>query len=195
MKKLFLIIILQLFIVQAFAQDIKLVPQKHSVQVGLGIGDIFSTFFERRITERDIDYYKRQVKSSKIFFTSYSYRAKKWLALETRLSYKFSRTDYNNIYTLDPYSHNNEHQLYLGVIGKFKWLNTKIVSLYSSVGLCYLYKIDKDFSNGATEVAKTIEVLPHITYIGISVGRRVYGFSEFGIQPSGILSFGIGYRF
>lgn len=126
---------------------------------------------------------------------SYAYRFKKWFALEVRASYSGSYEKYYDLYT-DRYllSDKSSYLLFMP-IARFHWVNTPMVSLYSSVGAGVTFSWRKN-ANG-TEGSWYRRVFPavHFSPIGISVGRRLFGFAEFGASMAGVFQVGMGYKF
>lgn len=74
---------------------------------------------------------------------------------------------------------------------RFAWVRRNIVQLYSGIGMGVQFAFwDND---NIKEVGYDIAF--DVTYIGISVGRKFFGYLDFGPSSRGILSFGFGYRF
>ncbi len=116
---------------------------------------------------------------------------KKWLSLNVSLNF-------NNIskYAFDGYSFDKflkSSHTYITILPavKFTYLTRPIVRLYSSVGLGLTCVAGKDDSMDM-RAYPNIQVVP----FGISLGKKVYGFAEFG---TGMLYMGgrvgIGYKF
>lgn len=118
------------------------------------------------------------------FTVSHNYFSKKWLSFNTRLTYSAA---YNYVYTgVD------SHVDYLDVspavsiteMIQFTYLNREKVRLYSSLG-------------GGVSVYKG-GILPSLqfTFFGVSFGKKVFGFVEYGSGTTYlVLNGGIGYRF
>lgn len=76
-------------------------------------------------------------------------------------------------------------------IVRFAWVRRDIVQLYSGLGLGVA--LAHYHNNGYTSWAAN---LAHdITLIGISVGRKFFGYCDLGFGTRGIVSAGIGWRF
>ena len=74
---------------------------------------------------------------------------------------------------------------------RFAWLRRGVVQLYSGVGLglCVAHYHDHGYVSWDSSLAYDV------TFIGISVGRKVFGYCDLGAGSRGVLSLGIGYRF
>ena len=74
---------------------------------------------------------------------------------------------------------------------RFAWLRKGVVQLYSGVGLGI------NFARAEEPKRKYYEaVIAHdLTFLGISVGRNLFGYVDVGVGQRGIVSMGIGYRF
>jgi hypothetical protein len=79
-------------------------------------------------------------------------------------------------------------------IARFTWLRRGIVELYSSLGATAGIEHWVHYLNGKQHTYR-----PYLSYdikpIGISVGRRWYGFMEAGYGARGIVNIGVGHRF
>ena len=80
---------------------------------------------------------------------------------------------------------------------RFSYLNRRNVRLYSSVGIGYGLCLErtKDSNGALTQSYKSAFVPVQFTPIGVSVGRRLYGFAELTVGSMANLSAGIGFRF
>lgn len=74
---------------------------------------------------------------------------------------------------------------------RFAWLRKGVVQLYSGLGLGF------NFARAEEPKQKYYEaVVAHdVTFLGISVGRNLFGYVDVGVGQRGIVSMGIGYRF
>jgi hypothetical protein len=79
-------------------------------------------------------------------------------------------------------------------IARFTWLRRGTVELYSSLGATAGIEHWVHYLNGKHHTYR-----PYLSYdikpIGISVGRRWYGFMEAGYGARGIVNIGVGHRF
>lgn len=87
----------------------------------------------------------------------------------------------------------NFHGITIMPIVRFAWLNRGIVQLYSGVGLGPMVSIyeSKLYSKPATRWGCNYDV----TFIGITVGSKWFGYLDVGVGGRGIVSAGLGYRF
>ena len=74
---------------------------------------------------------------------------------------------------------------------RFAWVRKGVVQLYSGVGLGI------NFARAEEPKRKYYEaVIAHdLMFLGISVGRNLFGYVDVGVGQRGIVSMGIGYRF
>ncbi len=76
------------------------------------------------------------------------------------------------------------------------WLNGKLYSLYSVVGLGLGVEHDHNCDKkGKNDTYNDLLVPGQFTPFGITVGRRLFGFAEVGVGAQGCLICGIGYKF
>ena len=75
---------------------------------------------------------------------------------------------------------------------RFAWLNRGIVQLYSGVGLGATYEF---YENTLTTEIQSFGVAYDVTFFGITVGRKWFGYLDIGAGNRGVISAGIGYRF
>ena len=71
---------------------------------------------------------------------------------------------------------------------RFSWLHRNYVSMYSSLGVGVTYHSS---TSGYSEALPIVDV----TWVGLQVGRQVYGFAELGGFIGGCFRGGIGVRF
>lgn len=78
---------------------------------------------------------------------------------------------------------------------RFAWLRRGIVQLYSGVGLGIGLAVEESnpLPTCTTRVSPTVAY--DLTFVGIAVGRKVFGYIDFGIGTRGAVSAGIGCRF
>lgn len=158
------------------------------------IGDSYSEYF--------YDYPDRG------FFFDVNYGYRMWEYLEVVGSFSASIVEPIYTYTVDDVT--NHKELYSESAGgsvyfltlsvRYSWLNTKWVSLYSSLGVGAMYAPQwvTYYASGKTDNRGDV-FLPHIEImpIGIRVGRKFFGYFEpFGLSiRTTLLSVGLGYRF
>lgn len=105
--------------------------------------------------------------------------------------------NYDNIKDIDSGIRYTDYNHYIGFMPtvRLHWFNSRWVELYSAggigVGVDY-YKSNKP--NDSYHDA-AFNLRGQITPFGITVGRRLFGFAEFGYGAQGIIVGGIGYKF
>ena len=70
---------------------------------------------------------------------------------------------------------------------RFEYLRRDVVQLYSGIGVGATERHDESY----------VVALPMIdvTYLGVTVGRNIYGFAELGGGINGCIRVGMGYKF
>ena len=74
---------------------------------------------------------------------------------------------------------------------RFAWVRRDIVQLYSGLGVGIQFAVYDEYETKQTGLDCAFDV----TFIGISVGRKFFGYFDIGQGSRGILSVGVGYRF
>lgn len=74
---------------------------------------------------------------------------------------------------------------------RFAWVRRGIVQLYSGLGLGLAMVSKEDLHSDTLELNISYDV----TFIGLSVGRNLFGYIDLGAGYRGVVSAGIGYRF
>lgn len=117
----------------------------------------------------------------------YLYTVKPWLSLGAKCNFGACRRNKYNGETYEITAHHRAYNAAAIFNIHFGWLRRDIVELYSSIGVGIATRIERH--NGL--------VVPMFdaTFIGLSVGRKVYGFVELGGGISGAARAGIGVRF
>lgn len=150
------------------------------------------------------DTYSSGIITTPTFSVSYKYRFAKWFWFGGTISYTgFYKSTYDRItdIKLSTYS---SHYLVIMPEVRFSWLNRKIVTMYSGIGIGAGIVIDATHNTVIAYPNKVLAgnwteayVLPtgHVTLVGIHVGRKWYGFAEIGMGCKGILQVGFGYNF
>lgn len=157
--------------------------------------EFFGCCFSDSPNNRYNEYYSKEIVYTPAFTVSYSHRMRRWFSWEINFTYISSYEKYYDIYT-DKIIFTDVVNSYLFTPqAKFRWVTTKYVQCYSAIGLgvgFYTWK-NKEGRNGYNESDARISL--DLNYFGISVGRKLFGFTELGIGTNGILRAGIGYRF
>lgn len=87
----------------------------------------------------------------------------------------------------------NYHSLSIMPVVRFGWLNRDIVQLYSGFGVGPMVAIAEQSLEASPAVR--LGVAFDVTFIGIAVGRKWFGYFDIGAGVRGTLSAGFGYRF
>lgn len=83
------------------------------------------------------------------------------------------------------------HHVAIMAIGRFAWLHHGIVQLYSSFALGVGIEMSESYDGRALNYAYcAFDIKP----LGISVGRRWFGYAEVGYGSRGVFNIGFGYR-
>ena len=166
---------------------------RHEIRLSIG------AYPQRVEPETDYYWYRESFASSKyysgptytagIYGLEYYYRcSRRW---DIGLHFSWAREYYSLYSNIDGSRlkrHDTDYFSFTPTV-RFQWKRGKTVHIYSAVGL------------GVTLTAesgrKGVEDNPavQITPIGVSAGRRLFGFAELGFGAHGVFICGIGYRF
>lgn len=124
-----------------------------------------------------------------------SYNILRWVSIGATFTYNGdSQKTYSRI-TQKEIGQNNTHNFMLVPMVRFNYLNKPIIRLYSQIGLGIgLERVNRQYSN-ESEITNDFYLTGQITFFGISVGRKLFGFAEFGYGAQGLLLGGVGYKF
>jgi hypothetical protein len=122
---------------------------------------------------------------------SYSYQLKSWLSLGAAITYSVLDKTYKNQLTDEMQFKKRRQFLAFTPSVRFDWYRMKYVRVYSGVGLGVAYYKKKDSFEEKNSCYGSVD----ITYLGMSVGRKWYGFGEMSIGTNGFFKIGVGYRF
>ena len=136
--------------------------------------------------------YKGDEVSPGAFSLSYMYGIKKWLWLGVSATYT---SFYQKVYD---FSHqkvatNSGHKMAIVPTIRFMYVNKESFNLYSAFGIGASFGLynDKEMDIHNFNMHPVIQ----FTGIGVSVGKSLRGFAEFGCGPRGIFNCGVQYRF
>lgn len=168
---------------------------KQEINVGMGLFPARAVGPDNEPFEftDDNKYYTADEKYSPSGFVQYMYHLKKWIAIGSYIGYyHYSQDMYHNPNN-EFYSRCRSDHFFILPTVRFTYYHSAIVRLYSeaSVGVSIYNK--KDF--GKTKYKIGCESTGQINFIGISVGKKLYGFTTIGIGEIGVINGGIGYRF
>lgn len=96
--------------------------------------------------------------------------------------------DYSAYKRVDTYSYNSYSLL---PVVRFAWLRRGIVQLYSGLG----FGLSVAHFDRPTSVGVDVNAAFDVTFIGISVGRNLFGYFDISGGSRGAISLGVGYRF
>jgi len=176
---------------------------RHSLQVGGGFLDLvlaaaLDLFYDEGVTYD----YKYPTLSNKLaegryYWTDerlvssltldYGYRVKRWLALGVKGAVGFKTQARRHVGTNKLLYRDSRVVASLIFNMRFDWLHRRNVMMYSSFGVGAMSIFD--FDN------PMIIPMFDATFVGITLGRKFYGFAEVGCGASGSLRAGIGCRF
>lgn len=127
---------------------------------------------------------------------SYHYSPLRWLAVGAYVTFaNVHQRSYNRLTGEAGPRYADNHLLFTPTL-RFQYLNRPLVRLYSQIGAGIGRMRSKSTSLTGDRYTYTERyVTIHTTILGISVGRRLYGFAEFGASSIGCMNAGIGYRF
>lgn len=219
MKKLFLILIIASLGWSLSAQEDTLswkqTLQRHDIQIGFGdplvvgfqtdniylFGECYTCVEHRATDWFTPDTYSSGRIPTPSFSVGYKYRLAKWFWLGGTVSYTgFHETTRDRVSNKKAASRST-HFISIIPSVRFSWLNKKYVTLYSGVGIGFAIEIDKwsyskefyPYLYNSREIY--IPLTGQLTFVGVHVGRKWYGFTEIGIGPQGIIQAGFGYNF
>lgn len=207
MKKnvlLYTVVALWCIVTTAHAQEPGL-TNRHEIRVGAGA--VWHPEYGYSKDTHDYDpfppgyageYYQGHLIGTPAINLSYNYQFKSWLSFGATLTYVWLQQKSYDLYTDAVSSKQNEHFIGLTPTIRLDWFRSSTVRLYSIAGFGIGFGTDKTTSYTSSErgyrenlSAPTVDLTP----IGISVGRKIFGFCELGLSNLGLLKAGIGYRF
>ena len=137
---------------------------------------------------RNAKYYDTALRSSPVMSIGYQHNINHWLALGCKGTVALKSKARRNVVTnevLTRYSYVVASAL---VDIHFSWFHRDVVSMYSSVGVGFMSLINNKYHTATFPMID-------LTWIGIQVGKRVYGYAEFGGGVGGFFRGGVGVRF
>lgn len=146
------------------------------------------------------------------FFAEYTYQAQKWLEVGGSISYS---GQYQNVYdriTDKKIGVEGFNSYGIMATARFNYLNRGIWRLYGQISLGVAvftnsgvrnYPLSTPETSNSTEISAPeaynsteVRACANITLLGVSVGRKYYGFLEFpSIGRLGVVNAGFGIRF
>lgn len=182
---------------------------KHEVRLTVGSAPIFEDdffvydYFEPNITEHhemihpnDL-YYRGALKTSGGYALSYMYSPCRWFSVGMYAGYVGQWQKIHLRSTQAAVSTSTERHLMFVPTVRFTYLNRPMVRLYSSIGIGVGFCRERTRNvDGRLEFSENSRFCPaEVTFLGVSVGRRLFGFAELNVGSLGCCSAGIGYKF
>ena len=88
-----------------------------------------------------------------------------------------------------------QHNITIMPTIRFTWLNRKWVRMYSSLGMGMTIHTTNTTGSGGSTDGNSYAFAFQCSYLGLTVGRSLFGFAELGFGAKGVAIFGMGYRF
>lgn len=133
-------------------------------------------------------YYNTSTISVPVLSLEYNGSVTRWLALGLKATVGFQTMTKRHVATNALYRRYNHVAASALFNMRFTWLRRNIVTMYSSVGL----GLTSHFRNNIYDYS---HFMMDATWVGIQLGKQLYGFAEFGAGIGGVLRGGIGVRF
>lgn len=182
-------------------EDRDTIRWKHNIRIGVGSPSLMSQRFlegpERSITDNSrytasdelarLRYYESATYYLSGVTAEYSQTVNPWMSVGGKLSYAMLWRSVHHVHTDELLYRDNNYAVAAILDFRFEWLRRDVVQMYSSVGVGLAARFA--FNNGK------LSPMYDMTFVGISVGRAVYGYVEFGGGISGLFRAGIGCRF
>lgn len=173
---------------------------RHDLRVGLGATGLSMLFYldttfdanfpSDNETMSDILAHYRfnygELRLTPVISLEYSYAVNDWFAIGVKSSYVSMYRTRTHAHTGERYGRVSLTAINAMVNARFQWLNRDIVKMYSSLGLGAMTSFG---------LVKDTFFFYDATWVGLSVGEKVYGYFEFGGGASGVARAGLGVRF
>lgn len=175
----------------------------HEVQFGIGdpvTTDYFSFGNNRWFNHiSDNNWFSPDVYNKTTFYTpaisaSYLYRVVKWFSVGGSISFAGSYQQKYDKITDEKLGNVNHNLLTFMPYLRFSWFNRENVTLYSGIG----YGMTFVFIKNTYQPEKPkfdFTTSGQFTAIGVTAGRKWFGYAELGFGYRGIISAGFGYKF
>ena len=125
----------------------------------------------------------------------YMYNKYKWLSYGASISYYGAYEKTFDRFTDKLVGRDYNQCLNVMALLRFTYLNREYVRLYGKVGLGIGVNWETDEFEDL-DLSRTNLFLPiNLTLFGIQVGKKIYGFGEYGISANGMFLAGIGCKF
>ena len=137
-------------------------------------------------------YYEGPLRTSGMWGLAYGYRLSRAVEVGVSLSYAAYWRDLMRAPDRSVASSLREHYVTLMPFARFMWLNRRSVQLYTAVQLGCQWGYEKSYTDG---YGSFTYLTGQFTPFGIRVGRRLFGYVEWGIGARGLFVGGVGYSF
>ena len=121
------------------------------------------------------------------FTLEYGHYLKKWLLIGAKTMYSTIFYHERHIATHKRVATHCDNTLSILFNMRFEYLRRDIFRMYSGIGIGATMRFTKDFVIGIP--------MFDMTYIGMTVGKNIYGFAEIGAGTSGCIRVGMGCKF
>lgn len=171
---------------------------RHELRLGLGIQPVLPQVHIgsdiNPTGQEAANYLAKEIKAPSANIT-YSYRLRQWLSLGTMASFGSIYRKYNESFD-NKYVRTYSHEFFsLIPLVRFHWYNGPSVSFYSTVGLGIGITSIQNYDGYKGVDENILHPAYTLNFLGINIGRKFFGYSELGYSSSGIIQFGIGYKF
>lgn len=130
-----------------------------------------------------------------VYSLDYAYRFNRTISFGASFNYACVTTKYHNLSDDSHAGGINQHYMSVMPMLRAYWLNSKYVCLYSALGLGVTVERSVEKIGNHSYVSVDTLFAGQFTPLGLSVGKRLYGFAEFGVGTQGVIIGGIGYKF
>ena len=208
MKRLIILLIATIVAISASAQNLEpqenskrnKLPftQQHEVRVSAGVSPMFT--ISNMYDYVPSPYYVPRIIDGPTYTTgainlSYAYRFRRWFDLGLLLSYNCEYKRQFSALSGDYLHRKYQHNITFMPTVRFTWLNRKWVRMYSSIGMGVTIQTQNISGPEKLSDNSIYGFACHCSYLGITVGKSLFGFAELGCGAKGFAIFGMGYRF
>ncbi len=130
-----------------------------------------------------------------VYSLDYAYRFNRTISFGVSFSYACVTTRYHNLYDDSRAGGFDQHYMSVMPMLRTYWLNSKYVCLYSALALGVTVERSVEKIGSRSYVSVDTLFAGQFTPLGITVGKRLYGFAELGVGTQGVIIGGIGYKF
>ncbi len=121
------------------------------------------------------------------FTLEYGHYLKSWFMIGCKAMYSSIYHHERHIATHKRFATHCDNTISLLFNMRFEYLRRDLFRMYSGIGVGATVRFSENFALGIP--------MFDMTYIGMTVGRSLYGFAEFGAGISGCIRVGMGYKF